>query len=70
MPRIQLMGCPIDALDMDQTFTRIEEFIKDGKPRQHVVVNVAKMVEMRKDCYLREIVSSCDLINADGMPIV
>ena len=64
------MGCPVDCLSMDQTIARIEQYIKEGKPRQHVVVNVAKIVEMRKDNYLREIVSSCDLINADGMPIV
>ena len=70
MSRIQLMGCPIDSINMVETIARIEEFVKDGKPRQHVVVNVAKIVEMRNDPYLREIVSSCDLINADGMPIV
>ena len=64
------MDCPIDSLDMEQTLARIEEFVKDGKPRQHVVVNVAKIVEMHKDPHLRKIVSSCDLINADGMPIV
>ncbi|GAG19365.1 unnamed protein product, partial [marine sediment metagenome] len=70
MPRIDLLGFPIDCLDMDQTIARIEQYIKEKKPRQHVVVNVAKIVEMRNDSYLREIVSSCDLINVDGMPIV
>ena len=70
MSRIVILGCSIDSLDMDQTIARIEQYIKESKPRQHVVVNVAKIVEMRNDPYLREIVSSCDLINADGMPIV
>jgi N-acetylglucosaminyldiphosphoundecaprenol N-acetyl-beta-D-mannosaminyltransferase len=55
---------------MAQTLARIEQYIKDGKPRQHVVVNVAKMVEMRNDPQLRKIIASCDLINADGMPVV
>ena len=55
---------------MDNTLATIEQFIKKGIPRQHVVVNVAKIVKMRKDSHLREIISSCDLINADGMPIV
>jgi len=55
---------------MEQTLARIEQFIEDGKPRQHVVVNVAKIVKMQNDHDLREIISSCDLINADGMPIV
>ena len=70
MSRILIMSCPIDSLNMDQTIGRIEQYIKEGKPRQHVVVNVAKIVEMRNDPYLREIIASCDLINADGMPVV
>ncbi len=70
MPQIQLMGCPIDSLNMDQTIAQIELYLKEKEPRQHVVVNVAKMVKMRKDAKLREIIASCDLINADGMPVV
>lgn len=62
MPRTYLMDFPIDSLDMEQTIARIEQYIEEKRPRQHVVVNVAKMVEMRNDPYLREIVSSCDLI--------
>ena len=68
--RISFLNCPIDSLDMEQTLAQIEEFVKEGKPRQHVVVNVAKIVEMQNDPDLRKIVSTCDLINADGMPIV
>ena len=70
MSRIHLLCCPIDSLNMDQSIARIEEFVKQSKPRQHVVINVAKIVQMRNDPGLREIVTSCDLINADGMPIV
>ena len=70
MSRVLIMGCAIDCLDMDETLAYIEQFVKKGTPRQHVVVNVAKIVEMRNDPELREIVSSCDLINADGMPLV
>jgi len=64
------MGYPIDSLNMAQTIDQIQQFIKERKPRQHVVVNVAKIVEMRNDPQLREIIASCDLINADGMPII
>lgn len=70
MARIDLMGCPIDALDMQQTIAQIEAWIKDRTPRQHVVVNAAKFVEMQSDPHLHRIISSCDLINADGMPVV
>lgn len=70
MSRINIMGCPIDRLDMAQTIDRIENYIKERKTCQHVVVNVSKFVEMRKDLQLRKIISDCDIINADGMPIV
>jgi len=55
---------------MDQTIDRIEQYIKEKKPRQHVVVNVAKIVQMKNNPKLRKIIASCDLINADGLPIV
>lgn len=70
MARINLMGCPIDCLDMEQTMARIEHHVRERKPCQHVVVNVAKFVEMRKDPLLRKIITECDIINADGMPVV
>jgi N-acetylglucosaminyldiphosphoundecaprenol N-acetyl-beta-D-mannosaminyltransferase len=70
MPRIELMGCPIDALDMQQTIAQVETWVKERTPRQHVVVNAAKFVEMQSDPHLRTIISACDLINADGMPVV
>lgn len=64
------MDCPIDCLDMNQTIDLIEQYIKEKKPCQHVVINVAKFVEMRNDPQLKEIISECDIINADGMPVV
>jgi N-acetylglucosaminyldiphosphoundecaprenol N-acetyl-beta-D-mannosaminyltransferase len=70
MSRIRLLNCPFDALDLEQTMTVIVRFIEERHPRQHVVINVAKLVDMRKDLELRSIIESCDLINADGMPIV
>ncbi|MDY7034802.1 MAG: WecB/TagA/CpsF family glycosyltransferase [Thermodesulfobacteriota bacterium] len=60
----------MDSVNMDQTLSLIETFIKEKKTTQHIAVNVAKIVEMKKDSSLREIITSCDLINADGMPIV
>jgi N-acetylglucosaminyldiphosphoundecaprenol N-acetyl-beta-D-mannosaminyltransferase len=55
---------------MAETLTQIEDYIRIKEPRQHVVINVAKLVDMKRDEKLKEIISSCDLINVDGMPIV
>ncbi|WP_234414007.1 WecB/TagA/CpsF family glycosyltransferase [Ideonella sp. A 288] len=69
-PHIALMGCRIDNLDMRETVDRVEGFIASGRPHQHVVVNVDKLVKAARDPQLREIINACALVNADGMPVV
>jgi N-acetylglucosaminyldiphosphoundecaprenol N-acetyl-beta-D-mannosaminyltransferase len=44
--------------------------MEEGRPRQHVVVNAAKIVQAQDDPELAEVIASCDLINADGMAVV
>lgn len=68
--RIEMMGCLVDNLTMDETLGRIEGFIRSGQPHQHVVVNVDKLVKARHDAELRRIINECALINVDGMPVV
>ncbi len=69
-PRVALMGCEIDNLTMDETLQRIGDFIADGRPHQHVVVNVDKLVKAARDPQLRRIINDCALVNVDGMPVV
>ena len=68
--RIELMGCYVDNLSMEETLLTIEGFIKTENPHQHVVVNVDKLVKASRDEGLRKIINECALINADGMPVV
>jgi N-acetylglucosaminyldiphosphoundecaprenol N-acetyl-beta-D-mannosaminyltransferase len=68
--RIEMLGCPIDALDMSQTIARCRRLIEAGGPAQHVAVNAAKLVAMQDDPRLREIVHGCDVISADGQSVV
>lgn len=68
--RTQILGCYVDNLSMAETLARIEELVLSALPHQHVVVNADKVVKAHFDPELRDIVNSCDLINADGMPIV
>ena len=65
-----LFGCEIDALTMEETLQAIERIIRQRTPKQHSVVNVAKVVNMQKDPELLKIINHCDMVNADGMPIV
>jgi N-acetylglucosaminyldiphosphoundecaprenol N-acetyl-beta-D-mannosaminyltransferase len=69
-PRVEMMGCQIDNLSMEETLDKVDGFIKSGRPHQHVVVNVDKLVKASRDPELRRIINECALINADGMPVV
>lgn len=68
--RLHFMGCAIDNLSMDETLDRIADFVRDGGPHQHVVVNVDKLVKAARQPALRGIINRCHLINVDGMPVV
>lgn len=70
MKRIQLLHCPVDTMDRNSTILSIEKAINANRQIHHVVVNAAKLVNMRKDKHLRESVVNCDIINADGQSLV
>src|SRR5215213_9036847 len=68
--RADVLGVPIDRLDMDQTLARCREYIERGDFAQHVSINAAKLVSLRDDDAMRKIVNRCDLISADGQSVV
>lgn len=68
--RIDVLGCPVDNLSLEETLEVVEGFVASGRPHQHVVVNVDKLVKANADPQLRAIIAACDLVNADGMPVV
>lgn len=68
--KVVLFGVPIDNLTLGETLDRIEEMIRNGATHQHVVVNVDKIVKLQADPQLRKAILSCDLVNADGQPVV
>ena len=68
--RAIVLDCAIDRYDIDQTVARCEEIIEGGRFTQQVSINAAKLVTMRRDPALREVVEKCALVNADGQSIV
>ena len=70
MNRIEFLGSPMHTVSMGETVSFIEQRIASKTFTQHVVVNVAKLVNMQKDPVLAESVTSCDIINIDGMGVV
>ena len=65
-----LLGVPIDALTMEEVLDRVDKAIGSRDRLQIGVVNAAKLVNMRRDPALRADVLSCNLILADGVPVV
>ncbi|MBR8253781.1 WecB/TagA/CpsF family glycosyltransferase [Burkholderia ambifaria] len=70
MNRIELFGCPMDVATMSETVELIRNRIAHRQFTQHVVVNVAKLVNMQADEELARSVQACDIINIDGMGVV
>jgi UDP-N-acetylglucosamine 2-epimerase (non-hydrolysing) len=68
--RLEVLGVPVDNLDMSETLDVIDGFIASRRPHQHVVVNVDKVVKAHKDPAIAGIIGRCALVSADGMPVV
>jgi N-acetylglucosaminyldiphosphoundecaprenol N-acetyl-beta-D-mannosaminyltransferase len=68
--RITLLDCPIDNLSLEDALGRIETFVRERTPHQHIAVNVHKMVLAQRDSRLREILKQCELACADGQPVL
>jgi N-acetylglucosaminyldiphosphoundecaprenol N-acetyl-beta-D-mannosaminyltransferase len=67
---VSLFGLKIDQLTMDETVDRIDQLIASGGIHQHVAINVSKVVQAEHDPSLRAVIETCDVINADGQPII
>ena len=68
--RADVLGCRLDRLDMAGTVARCRALIEARTPAQHVSVNAAKLVSLRSDARLREIMGRAELATADGMSVV
>lgn len=68
--RFTFLGAIMDSLTMAETMAIAEHAMKTRTRLQHVVVNVAKLVNMQQDTALRDDVCGSDMINIDGMGVV
>ncbi len=68
--RIELIGCPVDVLDLDATVDRCLELAENGYTARQVSVNAAKLAQFSRDPEMAEFVRTCDVISADGQAVV
>lgn len=71
MNRADVLGCPIDRVGIDEAVERCRELIEEpGRTTTQVSVNAAKLVAIREDEELHDLVADCDLVTADGQSVV
>jgi N-acetylglucosaminyldiphosphoundecaprenol N-acetyl-beta-D-mannosaminyltransferase len=68
--RQQFLGCPIDILTMAETVDVARNAMRGRYRVHHTALNVAKLVNMRRNPILAADVAASDLITMDGMGIV
>ncbi len=68
--RQHVLGVPIDAFTMAQAVKKCTDALEHGGYMSIGVVNAAKIMAMRRDKQLREAVSGCQMILADGQSVV
>lgn len=66
----QFLGVPLHAITMSETVHHVATAMRENQRLQHVALNVAKFVKLRRDPDLRADVLNADLVGVDGMGIL
>lgn len=64
--RIKIMGVSVDPFTMAETVAKTEEYICDKKFAHLIGVNADKILQIKEDPAIKEIVKHCEIVNADG----
>ena len=68
--RIHLLGAPLDPVTLEDAVARVDEAVATRRPALNASLNAAKLVRMQTDSELRESIELCDIVTADGVPVV
>ena len=68
--RVQVLGAPLDPITLEEALARVDEAVATRRPMLNASLNAAKVVRMQHDTELREAVAGCELVTADGQPVV
>lgn len=68
--RISFLNTPIDVLTQSETVRLVEKYVVSKEPLHLIGVNADKINQLKRDRYLKRIVDSCGIINADGASVV
>ncbi len=68
--RVNIIGCPFDAVSLDDTVSCIKEAVINQSTLRISVGNIDMVMKARKNPKFADVFSSADLIIADGVPIL
>jgi N-acetylglucosaminyldiphosphoundecaprenol N-acetyl-beta-D-mannosaminyltransferase len=69
-PRVAILGVAVDNLTMEEVLDAVEASIAEGGFHQFATANVDFLMKSIHDEELYETLANCDLVLADGMPLV
>ena len=68
--RVEILGIGVDNVNMSRTLTRLEEFVREGKPRVVVTADAAGIVAAQSDPQWRSIMENADLVTPDSVGVL
>jgi len=68
--RVELLGVPVDCVDMARALDCVEEIIEGGRPEMVIAVNPEKVIKARRDRWLLSLLPRAGLLIPDGAGVV
>jgi N-acetylglucosaminyldiphosphoundecaprenol N-acetyl-beta-D-mannosaminyltransferase len=68
--RIELLGTHLDPVTFEGALALVEQAVASRRPILNASLNAAKVVRVQRDPELREAIAGCELVTADGVPVV
>ena len=68
--KVDILGCNVDRIGMDQTLQKIAEFIQSRKPHHIITLNAEIIYKAQSDPRLKEIINEADIVTPDGSGVV
>jgi N-acetylglucosaminyldiphosphoundecaprenol N-acetyl-beta-D-mannosaminyltransferase len=70
MERINILGCPFDAVSFDETVSLIKNAVLEDRRLNIVTGNIDFVMKAKRDPIFAEELWRADLVTADGVPIL
>jgi N-acetylglucosaminyldiphosphoundecaprenol N-acetyl-beta-D-mannosaminyltransferase len=68
--RVDVLGCGVDPIDMDDAVARVESFVADSRASQIVTFGAEMAVRAARDASYRSVVNGADLVVPDTVGVV